>query len=180
MGFAEGQILVHPHHGPATVRTLTTRPLRGVECPYLLLQVHGPALTVGVPVHQVEQVGLREVLAGSQLEELLEVLGAPTGFEEAQWSRRIKGNHEKVYSGDLYQIAEVVRDLIHRRERAGLSGSETSMLKNAKHLLTGELALALDLALDAAAEHLETLCRSGKSATSHHVGTSGHALQLAG
>jgi CarD family transcriptional regulator len=181
MRFAEGQILVHPHHGPATIRGITTRPLQGAaDCPYLLLQVHDSTLTIGVPVHHAELVGLREVLAGDRLEDLLEVLRAPTGHEEAQWSRRIKDNHEKLSSGDLRRVAEVVRDLIHRRERQGLSASETSMLKDAQHLLLGELALVLELDAEAAAEHLETLCRAGQPTAPPGAGTSERPLQLAG
>lgn len=160
MSFEAGQILVHPHHGPATVRKRATRTVQGEAREYLVLEVHGSKLTVGVPVGNAHIVGLREVFAGDQLERLLDTLRAPTEHEETQWSRRVKGNYEKMCSGDLYRVAEVVRDLIHRRDRQSISRSEAAMLKDASGPLRNELRLALNLSDEQAAEYLEQLCQA--------------------
>ncbi len=161
MRFSAGQILVHPHHGPTSVMTVTNRTFRGREMPYLLLRVQATDLIVGIPLENVELVGLREVFGGEQLEELMSVLRAPTGPEEPQWSRRMKDHEEKLASGDLLQTAEVVRDLIRRHEAHTLSRTETILLRRSSRPLITELRLALDLTPEDAAEYLDSLCRNG-------------------
>jgi CarD family transcriptional regulator len=143
--FAEGQTLVHPHHGPATVRAIAPRKLRGRECPYVFLDVHGQRLTIGVPVHGADAVGLREVLDTDHLREIFDLLAGAPGPQERQWSRRIKDNREKLATGSPLRIAEVVRDLLSRRNRVGLSPAEMWMLKDAKKPLAAEIGLALGI-----------------------------------
>lgn len=145
MQFTEGQIIVHPHHGPATVTELMTRKIRGVPVTYITLTVQDTNLVISVPLEKSEEVGLRDVFDAEQLERLLVVLGAETGHEEQAWSRRFKENNEKLATGDLYIIAGVVRDLTRRLEDKGLSAGEKDMLKNARKPLMAELALAMDI-----------------------------------
>lgn len=151
MQFSAGQVVVHPHHGPATITEITTRILRGVPTSYLTLQVHRTSLVVAVPMDKAHEVGVRAVFGRAQIESLFEVLQAPTGQEEEQWSRRQKANHEKLLSGDLLAAAGVVRDLTRRLDTKGLSWGEKDMLRDAREPLLAELALSLELSDEEAA-----------------------------
>lgn len=155
MQFTEGQIIVHPHHGPATVTEIMTRQIRGVPTTYITLTVQHTNLVISVPLEKADEVGLREVFGPDQLESLLKVLGAPTGHEEQAWSRRFKENNEKICTGDLYIIAGVVRDLGRRLEEKGLSAGEKDMLKSARKPLVAELALAMEIVEDDAEKVLD-------------------------
>ncbi|MFD1507127.1 CarD family transcriptional regulator [Georgenia yuyongxinii] len=155
MQFSAGQVVVHPHHGPATITEITTRILRGVPTNYLSLQVHRTNLVVAVPMDKVDEVGVRAVFDRGQIESLFEVLQAASGQEEEQWSRRQKANHEKLLTGDLFAAAGVVRDLTRRLDTKGLSWGEKDMLRDARKPLLAEIALSLDLSDDEAVAALD-------------------------
>lgn len=146
MRFAEGQTIVHPHHGPATVRAIKTKSLRNAQCSYLLLEVHDTDLTIGVPLDGADTVGLRPVLDADGLEKLFEVLRGPSQPEENQWSRRFKDNQERLRTGDIYVIAGLVRDLSRRLEAKGtMSHAEKEMLRYARKPLVTEIGLAMGI-----------------------------------
>jgi|tagenome__1003787_1003787.scaffolds.fasta_scaffold19543113_1 CarD family transcriptional regulator len=153
MQFQEGRTVIHPQHGPATVVEVFSRSINGSSRDFIGLQVHRSDLRIGVPVDRADEVGLRPVSAPAQVDELLEVLRAPTGEQEETWSRRFKANQEKLRVGDLVLTAGVVRDLTRRQEERGLSLGEKDQLKHARVPVLAELALALSLA-DEEAESL--------------------------
>ncbi|TRW43632.1 CarD family transcriptional regulator [Georgenia yuyongxinii] len=155
MQLSAGQVVVHPHHGPATVTEITTRTLRGVPTSFLSLQVHRTDLVVAVPMDKVGEVGVRAVFDRDQIASLFEILQAPTGQEEEQWSRRQKANHERLLTGDLFAAAGVVRDLTRRLDTKGLSWGEKDMLRDARKPLLAEIALSLDLSDDGAVAALD-------------------------
>ncbi|MEV7647019.1 CarD family transcriptional regulator [Arthrobacter sp. NPDC089319] len=152
MQFAEGQTLVHPHHGPTVVRGIRTRHSRqNAECRYVILEVKDSNLTVGVPVESAEEVGLRTVFDEAQMEALFEVLRAPSIEEDPQWSRRFKGNQERLRTGDIFVIAGLVRDLSRRLQAKGsMSHAEKDMLQYAKKPLVTEIALSKGIGLQEA------------------------------
>jgi CarD family transcriptional regulator len=145
MQFAVGQTVVHPQHGPSTVIQLVKRSIQGVSRSYVDLQVHRTDLRVSVPVEVAGDVGIRPPRTAGELAELWEVLREPTLHEEEQWSRRMKGNHEKLRLGDLLRIAEVVRDLTRRDETRGISAGEKDLLKHARQPIVVEVGVALGL-----------------------------------
>lgn len=155
MQFTEGQIVVHPHHGPADVTGIVTRQIRGVPVEYINLTIQSTSLAISVPMEKADEVGLREVFDAEQVERLLAVLQAPTGHEEQAWSRRFKENNEKLSTGDLFVIAGVVRDLTRRLEDKGLSAGEKDMLKTARKPLLAELALATGVSEEEAERMLD-------------------------
>jgi CarD family transcriptional regulator len=172
MHFSEGQIVVHPHHGPCTVAGTTTRTIRGVETRYIDLAVHASAMNICVPLANAEEVGLREVLDAEGLEKLLDVLRAPTGHVETGWSRRFKDNVDQLRTGDLLLTAKVVRDLTRRQAEKGVSWGEKDLLKHARQPVVTELALALHLTEEEAEGALE-------EAILHGVGPSRQAVATA-
>jgi CarD family transcriptional regulator len=99
-------------------------------------------LTVRVPADNAEYVGVRDVVDAEGLERVFTVLRMPYTEEPTNWSRRYKANLEKLASGDVIKVAEVVRDLFRREQDRGLSAGEKRMLAKARQILVSELALA--------------------------------------
>ena len=135
MEFKVGDTVVYPHHGAATIQAIEMRTVKGTEKEYLVLKVSQGDLTVKVPAENAEYVGVRDVVDQAGLDKVFEVLRTEHAEEPTNWSRRYKANLEKLASGDVNKVAEVVRD-------RGLSAGEKRMLAKARQVLVGELALA--------------------------------------
>jgi CarD family transcriptional regulator len=157
MQFVEGKTVVYPHHGPATIKAITEREIKGVTTRYLVLSVHNSPLTVSAPLENAEEIGIRDVLDEAGLNNLFDLLRAPTVDEEVKWSRRFKNNAEKLKSGDMYAFAGVVRDLVRRQEAKGLSLAEKDMLRYAKSPVVTEIALSMGVDAEKADEVLESV-----------------------
>jgi CarD family transcriptional regulator len=142
MSFKVGETVVYPHHGAALIEKIETRTIKGEEKIYLVLKVAQGDLTVRVPAENVDLVGVRDVVDSSGLERVFGVLRQPYTEEPTNWSRRYKANLEKLASGDVIKVAEVVRDLFRRDLDRGLSAGEKRMLAKARTILISELALA--------------------------------------
>ncbi|CAN5659561.1 MAG: CarD family transcriptional regulator [Geodermatophilaceae bacterium] len=142
MVFTVGETVVYPHHGAALIEAIKTRVVKGEERSYLVLKVAQGDLTIEVPADNAEVVGVRDVVGQEGLNKVFEVLRAPHTEEPTNWSRRYKANLEKLASGDVNKVAEVVRDLWRRDRERGLSAGEKRMLSKARQILTSEVALA--------------------------------------
>ena len=142
MVFKVGETVVYPHHGAAVIEAIKTRVIKGEEKIYLVLKVAQGDLTIEVPSANAEIVGVRDVVGQEGLDRVFEVLRAPHTEEPTNWSRRYKANLEKLASGDVNKVAEVVRDLWRRDRERGLSAGEKRMLSKARQILVSELALA--------------------------------------
>lgn len=142
--FRKGDTVVHPEHGAAVIEELREREILGEKRKYIVLRVAYGDLTLMVPVDSTEEVGLREVVSKSGVRKVLNVLRQDESKMAANWSRRFKNNIEKLRSGDIYQVAEVVRNLSIRERDRGLSAGEKRMITKARQILTSELAYATD------------------------------------
>lgn len=142
MQFIVGETVVYPHHGAAKITEVKTRVVKGEDKLYLKLHVSQGDLTIEVPAENVDLVGVRDVIGKEGLEEVFDVLRAPFTEEPTNWSRRYKANLEKLASGDVIKVSEVVRDLWRRDQDRGLSAGEKRMLAKARQILISELALA--------------------------------------
>ena len=142
MAFKVGETVVYPQHGAALIEAIETRTIKGQERLYLVLKVQQGDLTVRVPADNCDLVGVRDVVDQAGLDRVFEVLRAPHTEEPTNWSRRYKANVEKLASGDVIKVAEVVRDLWRRERDRGLSAGEKRMLAKARQVLVSELALA--------------------------------------
>lgn len=142
MTFSVGDTVVYPHHGAALIESIEMREIGGEERKYLVLRVAQGDLTVRVPADNVDLVGVRDVVNQEGLDKVFEVLRQPYTEEPTNWSRRYKANLEKLASGDVIKVAEVVRDLWRRDQDRGLSAGEKRMLSKARQILVSELALA--------------------------------------
>lgn len=161
MQFEVGETVVYPHHGAAKIIEVKKRKLGGEEKLFLTLQVDQGDLTIEVPAENCDLVGVRDVIDQEGLEEVFEVLRTPFTEEPTNWSRRFKANTEKLASGDVIKVSEVVRDLWRRdQEVRSLSAGEKRMLAKARQILVSELALAEKTDEDKANELLDEVLAS--------------------
>ncbi len=155
MAFDVGDRVVYPHHGAAVIKKREKRKINGTTTEYLVLEMAHGELTLSVPVDKADDVGMRPPIGKEEVNDLFELLGKKDVREPANWSRRFKNHQEKLKSGDVYQVAEVVRNLALRDQAKGLSAGEKSMFVKARSVLVSELSFALDVSEDDALEQVE-------------------------
>lgn len=161
MTFNVGETVVYPNHGAAVIEDIETRTIKGEEKLYLVLRILGQNdLVVRVPASNLDLVGVRDVVDDEGLEKVFEILRKTNVEEPSNWSRRYKANLEKLHSGNVLKVAEVVRDLWRRERDRGLSAGEKRMLSKARQILVSELALAKKVADDRAEEMLDEVLAS--------------------
>ncbi|KAA8730799.1 CarD family transcriptional regulator [Corynebacterium tuscaniense] len=142
MDFKVGEVVVYPHHGAAQIADIEQREMGGETLDFLVLNILQSDLSVRVPIKNAELVGVRDVVGEEGLRKVFSVLRETDVEEAGNWSRRYKANQERLASGDINKVAEVVRDLWRRDQGRGLSAGEKRMLGKARQVLVGELALA--------------------------------------
>jgi len=142
--FSIGDKVVYPHHGAAVIEDLCEREILGRRRQYFVLRLAHGDLTLMVPVDNTIEVGLRGVVSKREVKKVFDVLREEESKQPTNWSRRWKTNVEKVSSGDIYQVAEVVRNLSIREKDKGLSAGEKRMLAKARQILLSELTFAVD------------------------------------
>ncbi len=159
MGFKVGDRVVYPHHGAAIVEATESREAFGQTTEYLVLRMAHGEMVLRVPVDKADEVGMRWPISTEDVEDLFEVLARRDVREPANWSRRFKNHQEKLKSGDVYQVAEVVRNLALREREKGLSAGEKTLFTKARNVLVSELSFALDVSEDDALEKVEAALR---------------------
>ena len=156
MPFKVGDKVVYPHHGAAVIEGTDTITMPdGAKSKYFVLRMTHGDLTLKVPTDRAEEIGMRYPISKEDVEDVFEVLAKKDVREPTNWSRRFKNHQEKLKSGDVYQVAEVVRNLALRDVSKGLSAGEKSMLNKARSVLVSELSFALDVSEDEALSRLE-------------------------
>jgi CarD family transcriptional regulator len=156
VAFKVGDKVVYPHHGAAVIEGLEEKELFGEKREYYILKLAYGELTLMVPTDSTDEVGLREVTPKKEMPKVIKALKKqePT-TNTTNWSRRFKANVEKLKSGDIYQVAEVVRSLHQRDKEKGLSAGEKRMLTKAKQILVSELSFSQGLNEEEAEQMLE-------------------------
>lgn len=145
MSFRVGDKVVYPHHGAAIIEALEKKELFGEKRDYYILKLAYGDLTLMVPTDSTEEVGLREITPAKEMPKVFKVLKKQEPTQNTtNWSRRFKANVEKLRSGDIYQVADVVRTLHQRDKEKGLSAGEKRMLTKARQILVSELTFAKD------------------------------------
>ena len=160
-----GDKVVYPHHGAGTVIKKDKRKVLGEEREYLTIQILHNDMTVNVPTENADRVGLRKVIDETTVEQVLKALRGSGTTMPKNWNRRFKHNRDKMKTGDIFELAEVVRNLSLRDHEKGLSTGEKQMFVKAKKILASELMYALDKDEEEAENYLdELLSRSETSA----------------
>jgi CarD family transcriptional regulator len=160
MKFEVGETVVYPHHGAAEIIEVSSKTIRGETQTYLKLKVAQGDLIIQVPAANVEMVGVRDVIDKKGVKQVFDVLRAEFVEEPTNWSRRYKANLEKLASGDVVKVSEVVRDLWRRDQDRGLSAGEKRMLAKARQILISELALARKVDEEKASAELDKVLAS--------------------
>jgi CarD family transcriptional regulator len=143
--FNIGDKVVYPMHGAGIIEAIEEKEILGERQKYYVMRMPIGDMKVMVPLNNVENIGLREVVDHSTVDKVLERMKKRDIKDTLNWNRRYRANLDKMRSGDIYEVADVVRSLMVRDEEKGLSTGERKMLENAKQILISELALARDL-----------------------------------
>ena len=155
-----GDKVVYPHHGAGTVVKKEKRTILGQEREYLTIKILHNDMTVNVPAENAERVGLRKVIDEEMVEQVIEVLHGSGTKMPKNWNRRFKHNRDKMKTGDIFELAEVVRNLSLRDQEKGLSTGEKQMFVKAKKILASELMYAKGLDEEAAGIWLDEVLES--------------------
>jgi CarD family transcriptional regulator len=150
-----GDKVVYPHHGAGTVVKKEVREVLGQKREYLTIKILHNEMTVNVPCENVERVGLRKVIDEAMVEKVLKALTGNGTVMPKNWNRRFKHNRDKMKTGDIFELAEVVRNLSLRDHEKGLSTGEKQMFVKAKKILSSELMYAKEMDEEEAAVWLE-------------------------
>jgi CarD family transcriptional regulator, regulator of rRNA transcription len=155
--FELGDNVVYPHHGAGKVLKKERKKMFGEEREYLTIKILHNDMTVMVPCENAGKAGLRRVIDEDTVKKVLAVLQDEVSEMPKNWNRRFKHNRDKIKTGDIYELAEVVRNLAIREHEKGLSTGEKQMFTRAKKILASELMYALDKDEDAAEAYLDEL-----------------------
>jgi CarD family transcriptional regulator len=155
--FEVGDNVVYPHHGAGVVMTKETKALLGESREYLTIKILHNEMTVQVPCDNAGQAGLRRVIGENDVKKVVGVLTDDVSDMPKNWNRRFKHNREKIKTGNVFELAEVVRNLAIREIQKGLSTGEKQMYTRAKKILASEFMYALDKDEDGAEEYLDEL-----------------------
>jgi CarD family transcriptional regulator len=150
-----GDKVVYPHHGAGTVVKKEKREVLGEKREYLTIKILHNDMTVNVPSENAEKVGLRKVIGEDMVKVVVKALTGGGTQMPKNWNRRFKHNRDKMKTGDILELAEVVRNLSLRDHEKGLSTGEKQMFVKAKKILASELMYAKDMDEEEAAEWLD-------------------------
>jgi len=155
--FEIGDNVVYPHHGAGKVIRKEQKEILGERREYLTIKILHNDMTVMVPTENAALAGLRRVIDEETVQKVLAVLQDECSEMPKNWNRRFKYNRDKIKTGDIYELAEVVRNLAIREAQKGLSTGEKQMFTRAKKILASELMYALEMDEDEVEEHLQGL-----------------------
>lgn len=139
--FNVGDKIVYPMHGAGTIDSIEEKDILGEKQSYYILRMPGE-VKVMIPTAKAEAVGVRNVIDKQSAEKVIGILEQDETLMDKNWNKRYRDNMEKMKSGDIYQVADVVRNLSFKQKEKGLSTGEKKMLNNAKQILVSELVLA--------------------------------------
>jgi CarD family transcriptional regulator len=152
-----GDKVVYPHHGAGTVVKKEVREVLGAKREYMTIQIAHNDMVVNVPTENAERVGLRRVISEEMVTKVVKALSGSGTQMPKNWNRRFKHNRDKMKTGDIFELAEVVRNLSLRDHEKGLSTGEKQMFVKAKKILASELMYAKQMDEDQAAVWLDDI-----------------------
>jgi len=139
--FSVGDKIVYPMHGAGTIDAIEEKDILGEKQSYYIIKMPGE-VKVMVPTNKAEQIGVRNVIGKEEAIKVFEILEENETEMSANWNKRYRDNMDKMKSGSIYEVADVVRNLSFKQKEKGLSTGEKKMLNNAKQILVSELVLA--------------------------------------
>jgi len=177
--FEIGDSVVYPHHGAGKVLRKEVKEVLGESREYLTIKILHNEMTVMVPTANAALAGLRRVIDEDTVKKVLAVLQDECSEMPKNWNRRFKHNRDKIKTGDIYELAEVVRNLAIREAEKGLSTGEKQMFTRAKKILASELMYALEMDEHEVEEHLHGLLTDPENGNGNGNGTVNGAGKVA-
>ncbi|KNF07988.1 transcriptional regulator, CarD family [Gottschalkia purinilytica] len=143
--FNIGDKIVYPMHGAGVIIAVEEKEILGKKRKYYIMKMPIGDMKVMIPIDTIEDIGIRQVIDDKEIDQVFAVLSDDKTNMSQSWNRRYRANMDKIKSGDIYEIASVVRNLVIRDREKGLSTGERKMLNNAKQMLISEIVLAKNM-----------------------------------
>jgi CarD family transcriptional regulator len=156
--FKVGDLAVYPTQGVGVIESIESKEFVGEKHDFYVLRILDSDMTIMIPVNNTGSVGMRTLIDKERVSSIYEVLNDKSEIDQAiaSWSRRQRGYNDKIKSGDLFEVAEVLRDLYQIKENKELSYGEKKVLELARKLLVKEVALAAGTEEDSVVERVES------------------------
>ncbi len=159
--FEVGDSVVYPHHGAGKVLKKEMKTVLGESREYLTVKILHNDMTVMVPTENAAAAGLRRVMDEETIRKVMAVLQDECSVMPKNWNRRFKHNRDKIKTGDIYDLADVVRNLAVREHQKGLSTGEKQMFTRARRILASEMMYALGMDEEQVDAHLSSVILEG-------------------
>ena len=159
--FEIGDSVVYPHHGAGKVLKKEMKSVLGESREYLTVKILHNEMTVMVPTENAAAAGLRRVMDEQMILKVTAVLQDECSEMPKNWNRRFKHNRDKIRTGDIYDLADVVRNLAVREHQKGLSTGEKQMFTRARRILASEMMYALGMDEETVDAHLSSVILEG-------------------
>ncbi|WP_026478129.1 CarD family transcriptional regulator [Alkaliphilus transvaalensis] len=150
-----GDRIVYPMHGAGIIEAIEEKEILGTTRKYYILRIPLDDMKVMIPIDSIDGVGIRPVITKEEVENVIGVLEANETKMPQNWNRRYRANMDRIKSGDIFEVAEVVRNLVLRDREKALSTGERKILNNARQILMSEIILAGDLSAEEVAVLIE-------------------------
>lgn len=155
--FNVGDRVVYPMHGAGIIEKIEEKEILGQKKKYYIMKLPLGDMKVMIPIDNAERIGLRQVVDEEKLTKVFSVLRDSKSTMSKNWNRRYRANLQKIKTGDIYSVAEVVRNLMLRDLEKGLSAGERKLLENAKQILISELIMVKDIEEEKATELVDSI-----------------------
>jgi len=140
--FNIGDKIVYPTHGAGIIESIAERETDGKTEHFYIMRMISSDMTIMIPVNNCDSIGIRSVMNKSEAQKVLDTFKSEPIIEYPNWNKRHRENMRKIKSGDIYEILQVVKDLMYRDRSKGLSTSERKMLNSTKQIIVSELVLS--------------------------------------
>lgn len=152
-----GDNIVYPMHGAGVIESIEEKEILGEIRKYYVINMPVGNIKLMVPIDNADNIGVRNIIDYTDVNKVYTVLGQDTEMTELNWNKRYRQNMDKMKSGDIYEVARIVRNLTFRDSEKGLSSGEKKMLNDAKQILISELILAEGSNLDSMNSKIENI-----------------------
>ncbi len=150
--FVRGDKIVYPMHGAGIIEEIEEKQILGEIRKYYILKVPCGDMKIMIPIERSNNIGVRAIISVEKINEVIHVLSADSTEMSNNWNRRYRENMDKLKTGDIFNVAEVVRNLMRTDKEKKLSTGEKKMLSNAKQILISEFILVKDIDHETAEE----------------------------
>lgn len=155
--FSLGDKVVYPMHGAGVIESMESKEVLGETKNYFVLKMPIGEMKLMIPVDNVNNIGLRNIIDEDSVDQVIKILKQGAILNDSNWNKRYRDNMLKMKTGDIFEVAQVVRDLTFRDREKGLSTGEKKMLISAKQMITSEIALATNEDGNGVQEYLDNI-----------------------